>query len=118
MREIQVAEMTVQYAADILSWRYPAPYDYYDVTDGDLGYYLDTANGFFAVLSDGEFIGFRSFGPDGQVPGGTYDDSALDTGGGLRPELTGRGLGRAVVVAGLEFGRLRFAPDAFRVHGA
>ena len=115
MAEIRIAAMTVQYAADILSWRYPAPYDYYDVTDGDLGYYLDPANGFFAVLSDGEFIGFRSFGPDGQVPGGTYDDSALDTGGGLRPELTGRGLGRTVVVAGLEFGRLRFAPDAFRV---
>src|ERR1700722_18705823 len=105
MREIQVAEMTAGYAADILSWRYPAPYDYYDVTDGDLGYYLDPANGFFAVLADGEFIGFRSFGPDGQVPGGTYDDSALDTGGGLRPGLTGGGPGRAGGGGGLGFGR-------------
>jgi GNAT superfamily N-acetyltransferase len=109
MAEIRIAAMTARYAADILSWRYPAPYDYYDVTDGDLDYYLDPANGFFAVLSDGELIGFRSFGPDGQVPGGTYDDSALDTGGGLRPELTGRGLGRTVVVAGLEFGRVTVA---------
>ena len=115
MSEIQIAEMTARYAADILSWRYPAPYDYYDVTDGDLGYYLDPANGFFAVLSGGEFIGFRSFGPDGQVPGGAYDDSALDTGGGLRPELTGRGLGRTAIGTGLEFGRERFAPPAFRV---
>src|SRR3984957_21133539 len=107
MREIQVAEMTAGYAADILSWRYPAPYDYYDVTDGDLGYYLDPATGFFAVLADGEFIGFRSFGPDGQVPGGTYDDSALDTGGGLRPELIGlgRGLGRQAIATGLGHGR-------------
>ena len=93
MAEIRITAMTAQYAADVLSWRYPAPYDYYDVTDGDLDYYLDPANGFFAVLSGREFIGFRSFGPDGQVPGGTYDDSALDTGGGLRPDLTGRGLG-------------------------
>jgi RimJ/RimL family protein N-acetyltransferase len=115
MAEIRIAPMTAQYAVDILSWRYPAPYDYYDVTDGDLDYYLDPANGFFAVISGGEFIGFRSFGPDGQVPGGTYDDSALDTGGGLRPELTGRGLGRTVLAAGLEFGWERFAPDAFRV---
>jgi ribosomal-protein-alanine N-acetyltransferase len=107
MREIQIAEMTAGYAADILSWRYPAPYDYYDATDGDLGYYLDPANGFFAVLSDGEFIGFRSFGPDGQVPGGTYDGSALDTGGGLRPDLTGRGLGRTVVVASFNTRALR-----------
>ncbi len=44
-----------------------------------------------------------------------YDDSALDTGGGLRPELTGQGLGRTVISAGLAFGRARFAPASFRV---
>ncbi len=115
MTEILIAPMTARHATDILSWRYPAPYDYYNVVDGDPGYYLDPANGVFAVLSGGELIGFRSFGPDGRVPGGAYDDSALDTGGGLRPELTGRGLGRSVIAAGLEFGRQRFAPEAFRV---
>jgi ribosomal-protein-alanine N-acetyltransferase len=66
-------------------------------------------------VDDRGLIGFRSFGADGQVPGGLYDDSALDTGGGLRPELTGRGLGRAAIGTGLEFGRERFAPPAFRV---
>ncbi len=49
------------------------------------------------------------------MPGGDYDDSALDTGGGLRPELTGKGLGREAIGTGLEFGRRRFAPAAFRV---
>jgi GNAT superfamily N-acetyltransferase len=115
MAEILIAPMTAEYATDILSWRYPAPYDYYDAVGGDPGYYLDPANGVYAVLSGGELIGFRSFGPDGRVPGGAYDDSALDTGGGLRPALTGRGLGRSVIAAGLEFGRERFAPEAFRV---
>ena len=49
------------------------------------------------------------------MPGGAYDTSALDTGGGLRPELTGRGLGRGAIMTGLEFGSRRFAPKAFRV---
>jgi ribosomal-protein-alanine N-acetyltransferase len=115
MAEILIAPMTAEYAADILSWRYPAPCDCYNVVGGDPGYYLDPANGVYAVLSGGELIGFRSFGPDGRVPGGAYDDSALDTGGGLRPALTGRGLGRSVIAAGLEFGRQRFTPEAFRV---
>lgn len=115
MAEILIVPMTAEHAADMLTWRYPAPYGCYDAPGGDPGYYADPANGFFAVLSGGEFIGFRSFGPDGRVPGGAYDDTALDTGGGLRPELTGHGFGRSVITAGLEFGRQRFAPEAFRV---
>jgi RimJ/RimL family protein N-acetyltransferase len=66
-------------------------------------------------VAAGTLVGFRSFGPDGQVPGWDYDESALDTGGGMRPELTGQGLGRVVISAGLAFGRARFAPPAFRV---
>ena len=66
-------------------------------------------------MSGDRLIGFRSFGSDGQVPGWDYDDSALDTGGGLRPELTGQGLGRSAIAAGLAFGREQFAPAAFRV---
>ncbi|MGN6677364.1 MAG: GNAT family N-acetyltransferase, partial [Streptosporangiaceae bacterium] len=41
--------------------------------------------------------------------------SALDTGGGLRPDLTGKGLGRVAIGTGLAFGRREFAPPAFRV---
>jgi len=107
--------MTPDYAAGIVTWRYPVPYDCYDMTGADPGFIADPASGFFALLDDGELIGFRSFGTDGQVPGGAYDDSALDTGGGLRPDLTGLGLGRAAISAGLEFGRREFAPAAFRV---
>lgn len=113
--QMRVVAMTAGYAADIVSWRYPAPYDCYDVVDVEPGFFLDPGNEFFAVESGGSLIGFRSFGVDGRVPGGVYDDSALDTGGGLRPSLTGRGLGRAAIATGLEFGRQRFAPRAFRV---
>ncbi|HXC82000.1 MAG TPA: GNAT family N-acetyltransferase [Trebonia sp.] len=113
---MRVVAMTPEYAADIITWRYPAPYDCYDVGDVSPGFLLDPGNEFFALVSGpGELIGFRSFGADGRVPGGEYDDSALDTGGGLRPSLTGQGLGRQAIQTGLEFGRCRFAPPAFRV---
>jgi [ribosomal protein S18]-alanine N-acetyltransferase len=107
--------MTADYAADIVTWRYPAPYDCYDMTGADPAFLLDPASGYYALVGQDGLLGFRSFGADGQVPGGAYDESALDTGGGLRPELTGRGLGRAAIGTGLEFGRQRFAPPAFRV---
>ena len=88
--------MTGQYAADIVTWRYPAPYQCYDQAGAGPAYFLDPASGFRALVDDeGALIGYRSFGPDGRVPGGAYDDSALDTGGGLRPELTGLGRGSA-----------------------
>lgn len=110
--------MTEQYAADIVTWRYPEPYGSYNLAGTDPAYFLDPANGFHALVEDERtLIGYRSFGPDGRVPGGAYDDAALDTGGGLRPEWTGqgRGLGRRAVSTGLAFGRERFQPAAFRV---
>lgn len=119
--------MTAAFAADVVTWRYPPPYDYNDMADADPAFLADPASGFFALVSDGtltgdgglagdgELIGFRSFGADGQVPGGDYRDDALDTGGGLHPDLTGRGLGRQAITTGLEYGRRRFAPAAFRV---
>jgi len=107
--------MTPAYAADIVTWRYPQPYDCYDMTGAEPAELVEPASGYFALLDGDRLIGFRSFGVDGQVPGGPYDDSALDTGGGLRPELTGQGIGRAAIETGLAFGRERFAPPAFRV---
>jgi ribosomal-protein-alanine N-acetyltransferase len=117
---IRIAPLTRTHAADVVTWRYDPPYDVYDMTGAAPEDLLDPELGFHAVLAGegptGErLIGFRSFGPDGRVPGWDYDDSALDTGGGLRPSLTGQGLGRAAIAAGLAYGRDRYAPAAFRV---
>jgi ribosomal-protein-alanine N-acetyltransferase len=112
---MRIVPMTPAYASDIVTWRYPEPYDCYDMTSANPAFIASAASGFFALLGRDELIGFRSFGSDGQVPGGEYDDSALDTGGGLRPDLTGRGLGREAIATGLEFGRMEFTPTAFRV---
>lgn len=112
---LRIAPLTQAHAEDIASWRYDPPYDVYDMTGADPDDLLDPALGFHAVVAGDRLVGFRSFGPDGRVPGWDYDDSALDTGGGLRPSLTGQGLGRSAIAAGLAHGRSRFAPAAFRV---
>jgi [ribosomal protein S18]-alanine N-acetyltransferase len=114
-RSIRIAPLTLEYAEDISTWRYQAPYDIYDMAGVSPEALLEPDLGYHAVLAGDRLIGFRSFGRDARVPGWEYDDSALDTGGGLRPELTGQGLGRAAIAAGLAFGRSRFEPAAFRV---
>ncbi|ETK35011.1 hypothetical protein MPTA5024_16390 [Microbispora sp. ATCC PTA-5024] len=115
MGVVEIVDMTDEYAADIVTWRYPAPYDCYDLVGSDAGLFTDPRNGYVALVDKGDLIGYRVFGPDGRVPGGEYDESALDTGGGLRPELTGRGLGKHAIATGLEYGAARFRPAAFRV---
>jgi ribosomal-protein-alanine N-acetyltransferase len=89
---MQVAPLSREHALDICTWRYVPPYDCYDMTEADPDWLLQPESGFHALLAGGQLIGFRSFGPDGQVPGWDYDDQALDT-----------------------FGRAQFAPQAFRV---
>ena len=77
--------MTAEYAADIITWRYAPPYDCYDMTEADPAFITSEAGGYFALAADGgALIGLRSFGADGQVPGGRYDASALDTGRAFR----------------------------------
>jgi ribosomal-protein-alanine N-acetyltransferase len=112
---MRVVPLTRQFALDICTSQYPAPYSCYDMTGADPDRILRPESGFFALLRDGALAGFRSFGADGQVPGWEYDETALDTGGGLRPQLVGHGLGREAIATGLAFARSRFAPRAYRV---
>jgi ribosomal-protein-alanine N-acetyltransferase len=115
VRRLRLEPLTHDQAEDLTSWRYPAPYGCYDLTGADPDQMAAHGGGFYAVLDGRELIAFRSFGRDGRVSGWDYDDAALDTGGGLRPDLVGQGLGRTVITAGLDFGRAEFAPPAFRV---
>jgi RimJ/RimL family protein N-acetyltransferase len=112
---MEVAPMTREHALDICTWRYAPPYECYNMTDADPDWLRQPESGFHALVAGDQLIGFRSFGSDGQVPGWDYDDQALDTGGGLRPQLVGQGLGRRAISAGMAFGRAQFAPQAFRV---
>lgn len=116
---IKFEPLSVQHAEEAVAWAYASPYNVYNIPADRrrviLGAMLRPEYNYYAAIADGEFIGIRCFGIDAQVPGGTYSDDALDIGGGLRPDLTGQGIGRTVLLAALAFGRERFAPSAFRV---
>ena len=109
---LDIAGMTQDDAEQIVAWRYEPPYDFYDLSSdaGDLAEILDAsrrAGRYFAVTDEtGALIGFLQFDRDGD---------AVVVGLGLRPDLTGRGLGRSLLEAGLSSARERFAPRRFRL---
>ena len=111
--------MTMSAATAITSWIYASPYDIYGYHQrkraSALDYLTNPAHRFFAAFHESELVAFRSFGDDGRVAGGDYDGRYLDTGGGLRPDLTGRGLGRHVIASGLHFGASTYRTTRFRV---
>jgi RimJ/RimL family protein N-acetyltransferase len=91
----QASEETLR---DMETWRYEPPYDFYN---GDEEPVLNPERFFEALDEDGSLVGHYYFEEKGD---------ALEIGLGLRPELTGRGLGLEFFRAGVEFGRARFRP--------
>jgi RimJ/RimL family protein N-acetyltransferase len=107
-------------ARAIVTWRYEAPYDVYNLGVGDVDQevrcFLDPANAYHAIVdSRGCLVAYCCFGPDARVPGGDYDNPALDVGLGMRPDLTGQGLGHTFVRAVLRFAHQELAPTEYRV---
>jgi [ribosomal protein S18]-alanine N-acetyltransferase len=97
-------------AREISRWQYEPPYDFYDATSDqdDLEELLDPERRegtYFSAFDErGSLVGFFQFEVGGET---------VDVGLGLRPRLTGRGLGVGYLLAGLEFARERFSPGRF-----
>ena len=92
-------------------WRYPPPYDVYDVTPSaeDVQAMLDPLGDTWFSADDaayGDLAGFFEFGHQGRV---------VEIGLGLRPDLTGRGIGTSFVAAGMAFALSRWKLSAFAV---
>ncbi len=113
--------MSDEQAHAVVAWRYEVPYDFYDVANDPEGLEEllgppERREGYYAVLSDDELVGFFCYGPGGRLQGFDYpDDGSVDVGLGLKPDLIGRGRGLGFVRAGLEFGRRSFSPAGFRL---
>lgn len=112
--------MTEANARAALSWRYEQPYNFYNSDPARLeeivaGSFLNPAYHYYSVLDERDsLIAFRCFGEDARVPGGDYSADALDMGGGLRPDLTGQGLGPQIMQVAMSFAIVEFSPRAFR----
>ena len=102
-------------AEKIASWHYEGEYAFYDfeADPEDLAELLDPdlrGESMFAVRdSTGELVGFFAY---------QHKDGVVDFGLGLRPDLTGKGLGADFVRAGLDFAQSRFSPKSIQLHVA
>ncbi|MGZ8583519.1 MAG: GNAT family N-acetyltransferase [Actinomycetota bacterium] len=97
----------------VSSWRYPPPYDVYDASEdpsfekemrdptrwGELEFAVDDAE-------TGELAGFLELTV-------IENRDFVEIGLGLKPDLTGRGLGCSYVEAAMAFARERWRPSTF-----
>ena len=120
--QIAIGPMTEEAARAVLAWRYEGIYAFYNADPHDLHDGLqEMLDGSYYAATDeqGALVGFFCLGAPAQVPGGhlygLYADDALDIGLGMRPDLTGRRLGREFLTAGLDFAQERFAAATFRL---
>jgi [ribosomal protein S18]-alanine N-acetyltransferase len=99
MVELKIQDMTESFVKEILLWNYEPPYDFYnnETTEETISEFM---NGDYFAVVDGmnSLIGFFCLGISSQVPAGrdlnAYDENMIDIGLGLKPELTGNGLGK------------------------
>jgi len=98
-------------ARAIVTWHYDPPYDFYDMDQDpdDLAEFLNPQSwqetNYSVSDEQGQLVGFFSFT--------LYDATTLEIGLGLRPDLTGKGLGISFLQVGLAFGRSKFTPACF-----
>jgi RimJ/RimL family protein N-acetyltransferase len=104
--KLVIEAATAEALAEVASWVYGPPYEFYD---GDNAPVNDPERYYAARDENGELVGFYYF--DEQA-------DALEYGLGLRPDLTGRGLGLEFFETGLEFARARFEPRKIKLNVA
>ncbi len=117
---IEVQPLTADQIRDFLTWQYEGPYAMYNMAAEEpqeaLAFFTDPANGYFAIVQgEGELLGFCNFGADARVPGGSYGTEALDVGMGMRPALTGQGMGAKYASAVFAFAARQYPELPLRV---
>ena len=108
---MKVEEWTEGHVNEVAGWRYDPPYDFYDLASdpADEAAMRDPARTGHcrAVLGEGGCLdAFWYFDWHGDV---------VEVGIGLRPDLTGRGLGESFMRAQLDYALQSWQPETFRL---
>jgi ribosomal-protein-alanine N-acetyltransferase len=120
-QQLFIQPMTKNVALDVARWQYKTPYTLYNMNSDDEGIEELLDGTYFSVTNEqSELIGYFCFGSNAQVPGGhklnLYEDNTvLDIGLGMHPDLTGKGLGLCFLKTGLAFAEERYNVDRFRL---
>ncbi|MFI5104614.1 MAG: GNAT family N-acetyltransferase [Terriglobales bacterium] len=116
--QLQFRPFLEQDALTAASWRHPEPYSGYDLDPWEpevLTSLLRPDYSYHAILRGEEMVGYFCVGADARVPGWAYDDTALDFGMGLRPDLTGQGKGAEYLQEVIAFIAQKWPQRAWRV---
>jgi RimJ/RimL family protein N-acetyltransferase len=90
-----VTPLRPEEAAVVDGWRYDPPYDFYDGEDEP----VQNPERFFLARDGDEIVGFYYF---------DASEDTVEIGLGLRPDLTGKGLGLQFFLDGVAFAHGRF----------
>lgn len=117
-----VHPMDAERARHIQSWRYLAPYDFYNLSDDPAVVDELTDGSYYALLdAKSQVEAFFCIGRAARVPDASgvlqyeEDGHVVDLGLGLRPGLTGQGRGRDFVHDVMEYLDTMLHPTTFRL---
>lgn len=111
---MKVEDWNDTYGREVATWHYEPPYDFYDLASDpdDAAEMRDPARAvhYRAVLTEGGDLldAFWYFDFDRR-------GDAVEIGLGLRPDLTGRGLGESFLRAQLDYAADEWRPSTFRL---
>lgn len=113
--------LTKEEAMEINTWTYEEPYSLYSFS-GEKEVIEELLDGTYYGCCDdqGDLIGYFCFGENAQVPGGRDanlygGEDLIDIGLGMKPALTGKGMGKEFFQAGIAFATKEFNAKMFRL---
>ncbi|MCS6593607.1 GNAT family N-acetyltransferase [Bacillus cereus] len=118
---MDIHKLTIEEAKKINTWTYEEPYSLYSFS-GEKEVIEELLDGTYYGCCDdqGDLIGYFCFGANAQVPGGRDanlygGEDVIDIGLGMKPALTGKGIGKEFFQAGIAFATKELNAKMFRL---